>query len=62
MHRPLLYRLQYQKILWGNLKKVWQKKNVFAQKYDEIRRLDGTLTTIKATLLPISQLTTSRAA
>ncbi len=42
MHRPLLYRLQYQKKLWGNLKKVWQKKNVFPQKYDEIRRLDGT--------------------
>jgi hypothetical protein len=36
----LLYRLQYQKKIWGNLKKVWQK-NVFAQKYDEIRRLDG---------------------
>jgi hypothetical protein len=26
MHRPLLYRLQYQKKLWGNLKKIWQKK------------------------------------
>jgi hypothetical protein len=25
----------------GNPKKVWRKKNVFAQKYDEIRRLDG---------------------
>ncbi len=26
MHRPLLYRLQYLKKLWGNLKKVWQIK------------------------------------
>ncbi len=26
MHRPLLYRLQYQKILWGILKKVLQQK------------------------------------
>jgi hypothetical protein len=42
MHRHLLYRLQYQKKLWGILKKFWQK-NVFPQKYDEIRRLDGTI-------------------
>ncbi len=26
----------------GNLKKVRREKNVFAQKYDEIRRFDGT--------------------
>ncbi len=26
MHRPQLYRLQYQKKLWGNLKKFWRKK------------------------------------
>ncbi len=40
MHRPHLYRLQYQNKLWGNLRK-FGKKNVFPQKYDEIRRLDG---------------------
>jgi hypothetical protein len=32
-----LYRLQHQKNFWSNLKKI-----VFAQKYDEIRRLGGT--------------------
>jgi hypothetical protein len=26
MHRPQLYRLQYQKKLWDNLKKFWRKK------------------------------------
>jgi len=26
MHRPQLYRLQYQKKLWGNLKKFGRKK------------------------------------
>jgi hypothetical protein len=39
--RPLLYRLQHQKNFWSNLKKM-AKNIVFAQKYDEIRRLGGT--------------------
>ncbi len=37
----LLYRFQYWKKSWGNHKKVQRKKNVFAQKYDEIRSFDG---------------------
>ncbi len=41
MPRPILYRLQYRKKLWGNQNKVRQKK-CFAKKYDEIRRLDST--------------------
>jgi hypothetical protein len=37
-----LYRFQYRKIFWDNLKKDRRKKNVFVEKYDEIRSFDGT--------------------
>ncbi len=39
--RHILYRFQYRKTKWGHLKKVWWKKIIFTEKYDEIRRLDG---------------------
>jgi hypothetical protein len=39
--RHFLYRFQYRKKLWGNLKKDRRKKNVFVEKYDEITSFDG---------------------
>ncbi len=53
MPRPLPHRFQYQKKSWGFSS---AKKNVFTQKYDEIRRFDGTeasLTFINKELLPM---------
>jgi hypothetical protein len=41
MPRSLLYRFQCRKKSLENHLKVWRKKNVFAEKYDEIRRFDG---------------------
>ncbi len=41
MPRPHMYRFQYQKKIWGDVKKFLRKKNVFVQKCDEIRRFDG---------------------
>jgi hypothetical protein len=41
MAKHILYRLQYRKKLSGNAKENSEKKNIFTEKYDEIRRFDG---------------------
>jgi hypothetical protein len=41
MPRPLQHRFQYRKKIMGCSEENTEKKNVFAQKYDEIRSFDG---------------------
>ncbi len=39
MYRPLLYRFQYRKTLWGNLKKVWRKKKFLLKSMTKLEDL-----------------------
>ncbi len=39
MYRPFLYRFQYRKTLWGNLKKVWRKKKFLLKSMTKLEDL-----------------------
>ena len=39
MHRPLPYRFQYQKKIWGDLKNVWRKKMFSAKSMTKLEAL-----------------------